>query len=325
MDAADSVRLGQELETRLSVIEGTIHRLAGRVFNIGSTKQLAKCCSTSSSCRCRSAPRRATDRLRGPRAAGEEQRDRGSHPRQDRPARKPISTYTSVLAEAVSPEDGRDPTPPFKRPSGHRAPHHHRPGFAAHAGSNGGGPPHPPSLHRAPGHGVDLRRLEPDSAPHLGPRIRGRGARSARFRSAGTCTVRRPGDLHVVLAGGHARAAGRGQDDRTSRPFYGQGANALGQIRGHPQEGGRAIHRALLRDLRGRPALARPHHRGGDRHRLCHDHPRSPALHPRAQQQEHDGPPGGPAHRGQYADPRPPAAHIAKLAMLSIAETLRRI
>lgn len=107
VDAADLVRLGQELEARLSVIEGTIHGLAGRVFNIGSTKQLGEVLfeELKLPVQKRSKTGYSTDSEVLERLV--KKHEIAGHILEHRRLGKLISTYTSVLAEAVSPEDGR--------------------------------------------------------------------------------------------------------------------------------------------------------------------------------------------------------------------------
>ncbi|MFO0724443.1 MAG: DNA polymerase I [Myxococcota bacterium] len=107
VDAADLIRLGQELDRRLAELETQIHGIAGHPFNIASTKQLGDVLfeELKLPVQKRNKTGYSTDSEVLERLA--KKHEIAALILEHRRLGKLISTYTSVLAEAVDPADGR--------------------------------------------------------------------------------------------------------------------------------------------------------------------------------------------------------------------------
>lgn len=107
VDGEDLSAMGQEFEARKQDVEAEIHRLAGRPFNIGSTKQLAEVLFEELKLpvlkKTKTGYSTAADVLE--RLAQEHEIAR--HILRQRALAKLINTYTRVLQEAIVPETGR--------------------------------------------------------------------------------------------------------------------------------------------------------------------------------------------------------------------------
>jgi len=322
VDAADLVRLGQELETRLSVIEGTIHRLAGRVFNIGSTKQLGEVLfdELKLPVQKRSKTGYSTDSEVLERLV--KKHEIAGHILEHRRLGKLISTYTSVLAEAVSPEDGRI----------HAT-------FQETVGATGRLITTDPDLQRTPVRTAEGRRIRrafiapPGTAlisadwSQIELRILAHVSEDERLLSA----FQERRDVHRETAGEIFKVApeavtpeqrGVGKTINFAT-IYGQGANALGQILGIPKKEAEqyieryfetyaGVRRWLDRTIEEAIATGYATTILGRRRFIPELSSKNTMDHQAGQRIAANTPIQG------------SAADIAKLAMLSIAETLRR-
>ncbi len=322
VDAADLVRLGQELETRLSVIEGTIHRLAGRVFNIGSTKQLGEVLfdELKLPVQKRSKTGYSTDSEVLERLV--KKHEIAGHILEHRRLGKLISTYTSVLAEAVSPEDGRI----------HAT-------FQETVGATGRLITTDPDLQRTPVRTAEGRRIRrafiapPGTAlisadwSQIELRILAHVSEDERLLSA----FQERRDVHRETAGEIFKVApeavtpeqrGVGKTINFAT-IYGQGANALGQILGIPKKEAEqyieryfetyaGVRRWLDRTIEAAIATGYATTILGRRRFIPELSSKNTMDHQAGQRIAANTPIQG------------SAADIAKLAMLSIAETLRR-
>jgi DNA polymerase-1 len=261
VDAAALSALSTEFEQRKAAIEAEIFELAGRPFNLASTKQLGEVLfdELKLPVQKRTKTGYSTD-------AEVLERLAPKHPIAEKILRqrelaKLINTYTRGAARRPSTRArGACTAPSSRRPArrGGSSPPSRtcsaRP-FAARTASASARPSCPRGL------GDGVGRLEPDRAAPAGPPVSPTRAHGGLPRRGGRAPPHGLGDLPLHPRGGHARPAQRGQDRELRHHLRPGRHRARPGAGGHAQRG-QGLHRALLRGLRRRAHLAGPEHRG---------------------------------------------------------------
>ena len=287
VDADDLRRMSVDFEQRMAVIERDIHRLAGRVFNVGSAKQLGEVLFDEM--KLGGGRRMKTGAWGTDASVLQTLADQGS----ELPARildwrqlqKLKSTYADALIGEINPDTGRVHTSFAQCDRVHRPAIIQRSQPAEHPDPHRGRQPNPPRLHCRTGAPARVGRLFADRAAAAGTccghpgaarelRARRGHPRAHRFRG-----VRRPD------GGDGPDDAAAGQGDQFRDHLRHQRLRPGAPARHHTRRGAH-LHRCIFHALPRHPGVHGAHEGGGSHQRLRVDAVRSPLLGARYRRQE---------------------------------------